>query len=286
MKPLAVLLALLLAPVAWAEQVGVYAPSAPFDGPVARVDFANRVAAALAQATGVAWEGRSYARAADFSAAVKRGEVTVAVVDVAYLAASGAGYPVLAGAVHGGALSTSWELVGARGVAGLKGKTLVVPSVGARDESFVLEVLLEGEVDRSHFGKITYAPDALSAIASLEHGRADAALVPSGLKLPAGVRTVTTLRHLAWPVVVGLPGLPAALRAKIEKALPLATGDPVFERLVAVTADGVKTVAGRFGRPARRGPLVVPALKIAADALLSGRFTIARPDVTRHLLLP
>src|SRR5262249_16173845 len=81
-----ILFLLLLAGGAHAEGIGLYAPTAPFSGPVARLDYVT----GLAERLGGDLVGRAYAKAADFNAAVKRGELGYAVVDFAYLAAVGA----------------------------------------------------------------------------------------------------------------------------------------------------------------------------------------------------
>ncbi len=130
--------------------------------------------------TGRTMSGRAFAKAGDFSAAIRRGDIHYAVVDAPYLAALGVPYTVLAVAERGGATQAAWEVVTslpARTLAELRGKTVAVPTIGARDEAFVSQVLLEAEVPKDFFAKITYAPDALSALAAIEHGRAEVAIV-------------------------------------------------------------------------------------------------------------
>jgi hypothetical protein len=267
------ILFLLFSSTSRAETIGLYAPAAPFSGPVARIDYVNGLASHL----GSGWNGKAYARAADFAAAVKRGELDHAVIDAAYLAAIGTPYTVLATARRGGATGASWEVItaaGTGGVAALRGKTVAVPDVGARTEAFVHEVLFEGEIDRDFFGKLLTAPDALSALAAVERGRADAAVVPSGLPLPAGARRVLTLRTVPWPVLVSLKG------GGGEVVLRAAGYDGnVFDGFVAGGGDAVRALAGRFSGRARRAPILVPDLRLPAAALLGGRtFTVPRTD--------
>jgi hypothetical protein len=283
----AAFLILLCASVAHADGgvgVGLFAPSAPFDGPVARLDFVS----ALAGQLGKQYTGRAYAKATDFIAAVKRNEIKFAVVDAPFVAALGVPYTVLATCERNGTPSSSWELVTsstARNALELRGKTLAAPAIGAHEEAFVTQVLLEGELPKEHFGKILYLPDALSALAAVEHGRADAAVVPAGLPLPAGVRKLATLTTVGWPVLVALPG---AESADAVTASALAFHPPqVFDKLVKGGGDPVRALADRFGHSERRGPMAVPGLRLTAAGLLGSRtFAIARPDLATYMAVP
>ena len=156
----ALILVLLAAPAAAQETltVGLYAPSAPFESAVKRLDFATSVAQHLAPKVGATTgAGRAYAKAGDFAAAAQKGEWQVAVVDASYLAALGTPYQVIASAQRNGATSAAWEVItasDAKSLLDLAGKTLAVPTLGARDDAFLTEVLLEGVLDKSHFGKV------------------------------------------------------------------------------------------------------------------------------------
>jgi hypothetical protein len=264
--------------------VGLYAPSAPFDGPVARLEFVS----ALAGRLGKPYVGRAYAKASDFAAAVKRGDIQFAVVDAPYLAALGVPYTVLAAAQRSGATAAPWYLVtstSAKNLIELKGKSVAIPAIGAREEAFLTQVLFEGELGREHFGKIVPAPDALSALASVAHGRADAALVPGGIALPDGVHRVATLAPISWPVFVALPG--ASDVTDVSVAVTGFTGLQVFERFTRVGPEELRALAARFTHVEHRPQLVVPALHWTGAGLLSGRsFAIERPDVLIYLAVP
>jgi hypothetical protein len=275
-----------LASGAHAEGLGLYAPAAPFSGPVARLDFVSGLAARL----GPGLVGRAYAKATDFAAAVKRGEVSYAVVDVAYLAASGLPATVLAVAQRGGQSETPWEVVSsvpARALTELRGRSVALPSIGARDELFLAQVLLEGELGRDFFAHPSFAPDALSALAAVERGRAEVAIVPSGLALPAGVHHVATLRPLSWPALVALSGAPrgaelaAAAAAWHDAGAVLDGFAPASNAVVQGLAHDLTPSV------ARRAPLVTPPLRIAGAALLGGR-PVALPlaEVTTYLRDP
>ena len=265
-----------------ADTVGMFAPSAPFAGPVARLDFVSALAAHL----GAGWTGRAYAKAGDFVAAVKRGELQYAVVDAPYLAALGVPYRILATAERGGATAAPWEVVSsssATSLLALRGKTVAIADIGARGDSFFTEVLLEGEVGKDFFAQVVPAPDALSALAAVERGRADAAFVPSGLELPSGVRRVVTLRTISWPVLVALSGTG-------DPAVTEAAGSfrgQVFTRFVAGGGDAVRNLEGRFARRIRRAPLLIPDLRESASALAGGRaFSVPRPDPRTYIVTP
>jgi hypothetical protein len=259
--------------IAHSETIALFAPSAPFSGPVARLDYVTGLAAHIAAELGGEWRGKTFARAADFAAAARRGELDYAVVDAAY--AAGAAHPVLAVAVREGETAAPWELVSARagGVAELRGATLALPDVGPRSEAFAWDVLFEGELAREHFARLQLAADALSALAAVERGRADAALVPAGLALPSGVRRIARLRAVAWPVLVSLRG---DAREEVVRAAASYDGR-VLSSFAAGGADAVRALAERFSARRRRLPLLVPEPRLAAAALLAG----ARPRVPR-----
>lgn len=263
--------------------IGLYTPTAPFAGPAERLEYVSGIATQI----GPGYVGRVYARAADFSAAAKRGEIAFAIVDAAYLAALGVPYTVLASAERGGAPQVSWEVIAATPTTtllGLAGKTIAVPTIGARDEAFVYEVLLEGELPKDFFAKVTFAPDALSALAAVERGRADAAIVPAGLTPPSGARRVATLRPVSWPVLIALSSTTSvdAVTAALGRL-----GGPVLEHFTAGGGAAITALAGRFGRAEHRPPLIVPTLRLGVTRLLAERtFALPRAAAVQFLSEP
>jgi hypothetical protein len=263
-------------------RVGLFAPSTPFEGTGARLEFATRLAKHIGGDDAV---GRVYGKASDFAAALRKGDIDLAVVDATYLAAAGGNYAVLAVAVRGGDTRTGWDLV-ARGtvdsVMALKGKKVLAPSVGGRETAFVGEAMLGGELP-ADFWKVEASPDVLSTIAALGLGKADAAVVPTGLALPAGTNRVTSLPSVSWPLLIASPKASADIQGlAAEKALTF-TGSGAISGFRSSNADAYKSLSRRFGRPQRRGPMVVPNLRIAVGDLLEGRtFTIDPGDVKRY----
>jgi hypothetical protein len=186
--------------------VGLFAPSAPFPSTVARVELARRLGGELGAALGAAGSGRVYARAADFAAAVRRGEVAIALVDPAYLAGT-TGYTVLAVALHDGEPVRAWQLVarGAAKLGELRGRRALVPTIGGRETDLVLHALLGGELGRDFFGRIEAAPDTASALAALALGKAEAAVVPA-TGLPQETSVVVALPALSNPAMTRSTG--------------------------------------------------------------------------------
>lgn len=262
-------------------RVGVFVPATPFQGTAARLDFATKLATHLGGADAV---GKVYGQARDFASALKKGEIDLAVVDATYLAAAGGSYTVLAVAVRGGDTRVAWELVSRTGgnVLGLKDKTVLVPSVGGRERDFVFDAMLGGELPDSYF-KVSASPDARSAVAALGLGKADAAVVPGGLELPAGVQRVATLSTVSWPVLIAAPGTPAALHTQASSRAVSFAGSGAISGFRAGSADAYKSLARRFGRAVRRGPMVVPNLRIAVSDLVAGRsFSIPVGDARQY----
>jgi hypothetical protein len=267
--------------------VGVFAPSAPFPTTVARVELAAKLAEQVGAAAGQKATGRNYAKASDFAAAVKKGEVTVALVDATYLA-SQSGYSVIGASVRGGDTSQGWQLVakGASKVSDLRGKKVLVPSVGGKETDFVLNVLLGG-VEKGYFSAIDSASDTASALASLNQGKADAVVCPTGVDLPSGVSQVISLPSLATPVLVTYSGLPAAQKTAIASAVGSFKGDGTLGSFRAADSDGVKAITKRFGVPVKRGPFVVPSVRLLVGDLVEGRkLSIERTPVTTFAEAP
>lgn len=275
-------IAMLVAGAARADTVGLYAPTAPFPSTSARVELATRLGAAFGGA------GKVYARAADFAAAVRSGEVTVALVDATYLAATGGNYTVIAGAVRGGEIAHGWQLVahGATSIGALRGKHVLVPAIGGREVEFVVDVMFGGEIDKAFFAKIEATPDTASALAALGLGKADAALVPAGVELPSGTQVVLSLPTISAPVLVAY-GAAAQKKAQLAAAAAGFHGDATIEAFRPADADAVHAIARGFTPALKRGPLVVPPFRLLVGALVTGRtFAIERTPAAQFAAAP
>ena len=267
-----VAIALLLAAPAHADNitVGVFAPSAPFPSNAARVELATRLGDHIGKALGGTGTGRVYARSSDFAAAVRKGEVVIALVDPAYLAHTG-NWTLLAASVRGGDIAQTWQVVakGVKKFTDLKGKRVLVPANGGKEADFALNVLLGG-VEKDFF-KVDVAPDTVSAIAAVQLGKADAAIVPTGVDLTGGMSQIIALPSVATPILVGYSGLTAQQRTAAIAAAGNFKGDTTVATFRAGDADAVKSITRRFGAPVKRGPLVVPSVRLVVGDLVEGR---------------
>lgn len=273
--------------------VGLFAPSAPFPSTAARVELANQLGAWLGRALGAPGAGRVYARAADFAAAVKRGEITLALVDPAYLASVTGSYTLIAASLNAEAkVGRAWRLVARAGadLPDLQGQRVLVPSLGGREADFVFNVLLGGDVGRDFFAKIEAAPDTASALAALGLGKADAVVVPVAGELPPG-----TAELLRWPASPALPNpllvaygaMPADQRNALREAARAFPGDVTITGFDDVAPDAVAGVARRLGPQVKGGPFLVPAARLVVRDLVEGRtFAIERTPATAFAIAP
>jgi hypothetical protein len=150
----------------------------------------------------------------------------------------------------------------------------------------VLNVLFGGEVAKDYFARIEPAPDTVSALAALGLGKADAAIVPSGVDVPQGTSLVMKLPALSGPVLVVYGGTPQ-YRQAVAAAAAAFKGDATVASLKPAEVEAVRAVARRFIVPAKRGPLAVPAIRLLVGDLVDGRtFSIERTPVTAFAAKP
>jgi|GEM_PF-3115553 len=266
--------------------VGVFVPSMPFDGTAARLELAQKLAAHLAGSDGV---GRVYGKASDFGAALAKGEIQLAVVDASFLATTGAAHTDLAVAVRGDDTAVSWQLVAKAPIASvldLKGKVVITPVLDGRHADFVGNAMLGGELPVG-FLKVEASPDVVSAVTAVGLGKADAAVVPGGIALPAGVVRIATLPSVSWPILIAAKGAPADVVARARERAGSFGGSGAIAGFRTTGTDGYRGLARRMKRAVRQAPLVVPNLRIAVGTLIEGRtFTIVRPSPATYLAAP
>lgn len=268
--------------------VGVYAPAAPFEGAAARVELATKLATTLASAVGADGVGRVYARAGDFAAAVKKGEVQVALVDATYVAAAGGG-TVIAASVRDGDTAHAWQIVArgsAKDVLALQGKKLLVPALGGRESDFVLDAMFGGELPKGFFASIASSPDTASTLAALGAGKAEVAIVPGDAALPSGVTRVAALPAVPGPVLVVYGTTTAERRAQLASAAAGFSGGDVIGSFKADDGDAVHALAKRFSPPSRKGPMAVPSVRIVVTDLVADRDLAITPSDVVHLAAP
>lgn len=277
--------------------IGLFAPSAPFPSTAERVELVSQLGASLGSAMKVPVSGRVYARAADFAAAVKKGEVTLALVDPAYLAGAGSSPMVIAASLYAdGKTASAWQFVARGGakIADFKGMHVLVPSLGGREADFVYNVLLAGGAGRDFFAKIEAAPDTASALAALGLGKANAAIVPVVGALPQGTSAVPAqpaLPMLANPVLVVYGTLSAEELGAVRDAVKAFQGDATITGFRApdsdTNGDAVRDLARKFSAAIKLGSFAVPAVRLDVGDLVSGRtFGIERTPATTFAIRP
>ena len=274
--------------------IGLYAPTAPFDGTGDRVSFVNALADHLeGDSGGAKVTGKVYSSAGAFARAVKEKTIQYAVVDAPYAAALGlpGSWKILGAAERGGSATVAWQLVAGAGVerlSDLEGKRVVVPSIGAKENAFVTNVLLDGEVEADYFAKILEAADAKSAITMVSVGKADAAFVPSGVDLPAGLSKVLSLDAIGLPMFVALPGAGEARTKAFASRVKSFSSSGALGGFGGADAGRYKQLAGSFGRRAKKGPMAVPpAARLTVREILERRsFSIPLSNVLELIEAP
>jgi len=225
--------------------VGVFAPRIYFQNSLARTSYANAIAAHLTAQTGVTFSGRGFATRGDFEGQVQSGRVQFAVVEAQLQAERG--YPALGQGTTGGATGRAMVLAVGAGapaaIGGLKGRTLAVVAVGAKDKSYIMNHLLQGQVPADWF-KTVAARDAQGALGLVKLGKADAAFAFSGNT--EGLAVAFQSRPVPLPVFVQVDKSVAAdLVAKVRGALGSATAaNGVFAGFGAYDAAAVARLKG------------------------------------------
>lgn len=265
--------------------IGLFAPTAPFEGSGDRVSFVNAVADHLSSAAGGAKvTGKVYASAGAFASAAKKGEIQFAIVDAPYAAANGLPYTILASAMRGGSGSASWQLVAKSSVGSirdLRGAKIALPATGSKAPAFVTNALLGGEVDPSYFASITEAPDTRSALTMITVGKVDAAFVPAGVDPPGGTKRLLSLGNVGWPMFVSLPAADSKMSAAFASRIKSFGGGGGFSGFGDAGAGNYRSLAGSFGRSTKKGPMALPPpARLSVRDLLTGRaFSVPTSNV-------
>lgn len=272
--------------------IGLFAPTAPFDGTGDRVSFVNDLAKHLeGDAGGKKVTGKVYSSAKAFSDAVKKKDIQYAVVDAPYAAALGLPWKILGSATRDGASTVSWQLVAGAGISklsDLRGKKVVVPNIGTKEKAFVTNALLDGEVEADYFSAILEAADAKSALTMVSVGKADAAFVPSGVDIPSGLSKVMGLGTIGWPMFVALPGAEDSRTKAFSSRVKSFSTSGAFGGFAGADAGKYKSLAGSFGRGTKRGPMAVPPpARLTVREILEGRsFSIPLSNVLELIEAP
>lgn len=238
--------------------IAVFIPGSVVASAQARSEYAQTLATQIGQKVGRTARGVAFARARDLETAVQRREIHAAVLDPIYLAGR-AGAKVLATAKRGA--SAEVAAIGVSRVRGglpaLRGKKLIVPSVGGAEARFVDAFVLEGQMPPAEFwSAVTTAPDAASAIAAVAGEQADAALVLDSAEARAlagqrGLAVAFSTRALPGPAFAWLGAADAALESAVSSAVRGLSAGPAGGSWAA-PAEGYRAL---LVRPAMPRPL-------------------------------
>jgi hypothetical protein len=267
--------------------IAIYAPNAAFESGDARYGFASRLASHFS-AAGLAAEPKAFARAADFEAAIKKGQVDLAVVDGVYLAERGVPFQVLATATAGGETSARWFLYAdaQSTLLELGGKRLAQVGTGGRDAAFVDNALLEGELPRL-FAERQSTPDVASAVAAVVLHKADATFAPEAVG--KNLHRVFDAGRVPNPaLVVVRPQLPHDL---IDRARATALGQSVTGSAYEgwkPAVDGYRALSTRLQPRTRRPVMAEPAAQSIdpMEALVLPPLPTAEPDLRGQFFTP
>ncbi len=271
--------------------IGVYTPWVHFPNSIARNQYAEGVARALQDATGIPMRGRGFTGSGQFGSA----GVDFGIVDAQVQIQRG--FKPLAQGAAGGKARRAMAMVvgpkvGGRTIGALKGKSLAQVQVGRADQQFITNFLLQGQVEASYFKKGRKTRDVQGAVSLVKLGRADAAFTFTGAT--AGLATVLRTRPVPLPVFVQVDGsLPKDTVSKVRSAITgIRVKNAAFDGFTGFDSGKLATLAGALksglSRPGNtpitatiRGQLPpVPAF------LKTGKVPLILPPVGPDLVVP
>lgn len=160
--------------------VALYAPTSPLPTAEARFAFVDKVAQKL-QSSGIAAEGKVFAKAGDLESAIKKGQVDLAILDAVYIAERGGAYPVVAVSTASGDPFLRWGLythLPSGSILDMSGKRLAWVAPAGGQPTYITNVLLYGEVKAQFFQLRPAAPDLSAAVSEVVLRRADCVFAP------------------------------------------------------------------------------------------------------------
>lgn len=266
--------------------VGVYAPHMYFANSLERSQYAEQLAAALGRSTGLTLRGRGFSTQGEFDNQVAAGQVHFAVVDAQHQLERG--YEPLAQGTAGGRPSRPMVLVAESGgsVADLGGKRLARVQLGAGDEAFIVNYLLQSQVDPDFFGPARTVRDVQGALSLVKLGKADAAFAYEGVA-PGIFRS----RPVPLPVFVRTGQLPEDTERRVRQAVQgVSVRSPVLDGFTGYRADLHESLrralrsrpAGPSNRPVvSRGGEELPA--VTGELVVGEAAAFALPSVADEL---
>lgn len=267
--------------------IGIFAPTVEFGAAQARLAYAQGLAKAIEQNTGIKTDAQSYANAA----ALKRDNVDFAIIDGVCYAGTMNGR-LLATAMIGGATTRPWALFSSAGdtMQSLKGKKLAFIAAGCNDAAFVDDAMLESEVDPSFFAQRSGKPDLTAAVADVASYKASQAVfAPVGSA--KGLAKVFDTGAVPNPAFVALSDkLPAAVVDKVATAVIGFGGAGAIAGWTKPSRDIYAALAARMVKTTKTSVLANPEpVRIDAKDALIEPVTLketAVVDVRHHFVRP
>lgn len=234
--------------------IGIFAPTVEFGTAQARLAYAQGLAKAIEQNTGIKTEAQSYATLA----ALKKDNVDFAIIDGPCFATN-LNNKLLATATVGGATTRAWALYSTAGdtMQALKGKKLAFIALGCNDAGFIDNAMLESEVDPSFFGARVGEKDLTGAIASVtSYKTAQAVFAPVGSA--KGLTKVFEAGAVPNPAFVGLSQVPDAVSDKVAAAVIGYGGSGAIASWVKPAREPYQAFAARLAPARKQGVFANP----------------------------
>ncbi len=248
--------------------IAIYTPNVLFENPSARFAYVQDVARQVSAATGVEFQGKAFSRSVDLEVAIKKGEVQFAILDAVYVAAGGAGHPVLATATTRGEIAPHWALFssGATDLRALRGQRLWVARTSARDDDFIENALFGGDLRiKEWFGGKGETPDLASAVISVKRREKDAALLPE--TAGQGLKRLLEAGRVPGPAFCQIDlRQPAELVAKLRQALAAQRSGAVLDGWKPADASAYRALGARMAPHVKR-PVAIEPRRAAIDEL-------------------
>jgi hypothetical protein len=235
--------------------VGIYAPTVEFGTSQARLAYAQGLAKAIEQATGIKTEAQAYATVAS----LKKYNVDYAIIDGPCYATN-LGWKLLATSMIGGGTTRTWALYSSAGdsMQSLKGKKLAFVAMGCNDAGFTDNAMLESEVDAGFFGARVGEKDLTGAIASVtSYKTAHAVFAPVGAA--KGLTKLFDAAAVPNPAFVELSAsIPAAVSDKVAAAVVGYGGAGAIASWAKPARDAYTTFAARLAPIRKLGVFATP----------------------------
>lgn len=235
-------------------KLGIYAPSVELGSAAARLAYAQALAKAIEQSTGLVVEAQSYA---SFATLRKEG-VDLAIID-GLCVATNPGLKLLANALVGGGTQRPWALYASvPDMQSLKGRKLSFIKTGCRDAEFIDNAMLDSEVDAAFFSARIDKPDLTSAVAEVAATKtAQAVFAPVGAA--KGLTKLFDTGSVPNPAFVELGGkLPAQTVEKIAAAVIGYGGGGAISGWARPSREIYGALAGQLGKVVKAGVLANP----------------------------